>query len=88
MTVPVIGVLDRQIHEAESRVQLPGAGGVTGTQRDSVYKLLRFGFAGNCRPGIWVPHNVCGSQRENQTVLSLATEDQAAGLLAVAFTTT
>ena len=67
-------------------MQLPGAGGVIGTQRDSVCTVLRFGFAGNSVQAR-VSHNVCASQKENCS-LSLETEVKSAGLLSVTFTTT
>lgn len=45
--------------EAESRMQLPGAGVVTGTQRLSVWKVVGFGFAENSAGKAFGCHKMC-----------------------------
>lgn len=84
-------VLDRQIHGGESRVQLPGAGVVTDTQRVSVWKMVGFGFADN---SVQAMH--CKSEGELNcrncfipfSMWILGAAVRSAGLLASTFTTT
>lgn len=45
--------------EAESRVQLPGAGDRTGTQKDSVWKEVRIGSTENSAGKGFGCHKLC-----------------------------